>query len=234
MIWPELTKGTLIQRYKRFLADVAMHDATRITAHCPNTGSMLGCSESGRPVYLSHHPHPRRKHSWTWEIIDMGTSLVGINTQNTNRIWAEALQGRNIQEFGRYDRYMPEVKLGPDSRLDFLLTGPDQSPMYMEVKNCTLVQNNVAAFPDAVTKRGQKHLHNLCAVQEAGMQGALIFVVQRMDARSFQPAAWIDPDYARLLRRARDVGVLIKAFDVHLDTTEVYVHGSLPVIWDVI
>jgi sugar fermentation stimulation protein A len=121
---------------------------------------------------------------------------VGINTQNTNRIWAEALRKRNIQEFGRYDTFQPEVKFGPDTRLDFLITGPDQKPMYIEVKNCTLVQKGIAAFPDAVTLRGQKHIQTLRLVQEAGMRAALVFIVQRMDAQYFQPASWIDPEYA--------------------------------------
>lgn len=192
---------------------------------------MLGCSEPGRQVYMSYHPSPKRKYHWTWELIDMGTSLVGINTHNTNRIWAEALNKRNIQEFERYDTYVPEVKLDPQTRLDFLLTGPGQTPLYIEVKNCTLVQGHTAAFPDAVTLRGQRHLRSLIAIQEAGMMGALILIIQRTDALCFQPAHWIDPEYARLLRAAVQFGVMVKAYDVVLNTQEVTLNAPLPIIW---
>ena len=84
--WPKLVRGTLVKRYKRFLADVKLDDGKRITAHCPNTGSMKGCSESGQPVYLSLHDNPRRKLKYTWELIEMPTSLVGVNTLVPNRL----------------------------------------------------------------------------------------------------------------------------------------------------
>jgi sugar fermentation stimulation protein A len=162
----------------------------------------------------------------------MGSSLVGVNTQNTNRIWAEALQNRSISEFGRYDTFQPEVKLDPDTRLDFLLTGSDVPPMYVEVKNCTLVQDKAAAFPDAVTARGQKHIKALRAVHDSGMQAALVFVVQRTDARFFQPAYWIDPEYARLLAQAARQGVMVKAYDVVMDTSRITINRDLPVLWE--
>ena len=224
---PPLTPGVLLRRYKRFLADMEVGGKT-ITAHCPNTGSMLGCSEPGRTVHLSRHDSPKRKHSYTWELIRMDSSLVGVNTARTNAIVREALVGRNIPNLSHYDKVRSEVKLGRDSRIDLLLQGPGAPDYYLEVKNCTLVRNGAAGFPDAPSARGRKHLLELARLAQAGRPAGVLFLVQRMDARSFSPAGDIDPEYARLLRRGNELGLDVLAFDATVELSGIRIRHELP------
>ena len=226
---PPLIQGTLLQRRQRFLADVRLASGRQVTAHCPNTGSMLGCNEPGSPVFLSVHDNPKRKLPFTWELIELKTSLVGINTMNTNRIVREALQSRGIERYTGYDTIKSEVKINASSRLDFLLLGPQAPPCYMEVKNCTLVRSKVAGFPDAVSRRGKKHLQELIELRRAGNLAAVFFLVQRTDAASFQPAGDIDADYAGWLKKAQDQGVEMVCYDVRFDLPRVSINQPLPV-----
>jgi sugar fermentation stimulation protein A len=215
--WPELIRGTLIKRYKRFLADVKLKDGTVVTAHCPNTGSMQGCSEPGRPVYLSSHDNPKRKLKFTWELIEMPTSLVGVNTLVPNRLVFESIKAGRVPELTGYERVEREVKINDHTRLDFALTGAGGQRCYGEIKNCTLVNDGVASFPDAVTARGLKHLRELEALVDTGNRCVMFYFIQRMDARIFKPADKIDPAYGRGLRRAARGGVEIIAYDVFID-----------------
>ncbi len=173
--WPDLISGTLIQRYKRFLADIRLTNGKTVTAHCPNSGSMRACCEPGRPVYLSVHDNPRRKLKYTWELIEMPTSLVGVNTQVPNRLTAKAIADGNVDELAGYTSVRREVRVGQNSRIDILLESPDRRPCYVEVKNCTLVEAGLATFPDAVTLRGQKHLVELQTLVERGFRCAMFF-----------------------------------------------------------
>ncbi|BBO83053.1 sugar fermentation stimulation protein [Desulfosarcina ovata subsp. sediminis] len=215
--WPPLIEGTLIKRYKRFLADVRLKDGRIVTAHCPNSGSMKACCDPGRRVYLSFHDNPRRKLKYTWELIDMPTSLVGVNTQIPNRLTAHAIAAGQITELDGYASVRREVKAGKNSRIDIFLESPDRRPCYVEVKNCTLVNDGLATFPDAVTVRGQKHLMELQRLVADGYRCAMFFLVQRMDADRFAPEDRIDPDYGRKLREAAENGVEILVYDVHID-----------------
>jgi sugar fermentation stimulation protein A len=174
--WPELIPGTLIRRYKRFLADVRLDNGETVTAHCPNSGSMKACSQPGRPVYLSAHDNPKRKLKYTWELIHMPGSLVGVNTQVPNRLTAHAIEMGDVVELRGYDTVRREVPAGNHSRIDILLESTDRRPCYVEVKNCTLVTDSAATFPDAVTVRGQKHLLELQALVAAGCRCAMFFL----------------------------------------------------------
>ena len=225
---PPLISATLVQRYKRFLADVRLENGELITAHCPNTGSMKQCSQPGRPVYLSRHQNPRRKYEHTWELIHMSQSLVGINTQATNLIVREALQARQVDLLKDYDRVQAEVKIANNTRIDFMLSGANRENCYLEVKNCTLVQEGQALFPDAITQRGQRHLQELIALSQAGYQAAIFFLVQRSDACSFSPAQDIDPVYSQLLRQAREENVHIMAYDVDISMQSISIRNELP------
>jgi len=138
---PKLIPGILLKRYKRFMADVKLETGEVVTAHCPNSGSMQACSEPGSPVYLSYHDNPKRKLKYTWELIEMPASLVGVNTQVPNRLVAESITAGRVEELGGYENISREVRVGSNSRLDILLTGDDKDPCYVEVKNCTLVLN---------------------------------------------------------------------------------------------
>ncbi|MFH0844094.1 MAG: DNA/RNA nuclease SfsA, partial [Pseudomonadota bacterium] len=151
--WPRLVQGTLVKRYQRFKADVRLRNGRLITAHCPNSGSMLGCSEPGRPVYLSRDVNPRRKLKYTWQIIDMPSSLAGINTLVPNLLVKKVVSDGKIVGLSDYQEIRPEVNYGQGSRIDLLLEKKGER-CFVEIKNCTLVDGNIAYFPDAVTSRG--------------------------------------------------------------------------------
>ena len=224
---PELICGILIRRYKRFLAEVRLADGNTVTAHCANSGRMTECCEPGRTVYLSFHNDPKRKLKYTWELIHMPLSLVGVNTQISNQLVAESAGIGAIAELRGYDTVRREVKTG-NSRLDILLTRADRRKCFVEVKNCTLVKDRIAEFPDAVTLRGQKHLAEMAELTASGNRCVMFFLIQRMDADIFRPADRIDPAYGKALRRAYEKGVEILAYDVHICPEFISLNRRIP------
>ena len=227
--WPPLVEGRLINRYQRFKADVRLQTGEVVTAHCPNTGAMHTCAEPGRPVFLSQSPNPRRKLKYTWELIRMPDSLVGINTRIPNRLVAMGVARDQIRELAGYSEVKPEVSLGQKTRLDLRLAAPGRRDCYVEVKNCTLVEQATARFPDAPTLRGAKHLEELQRLVSRGKRGAMVYLIQRMDARGFEPADDIDPRYGLALRRALSRGVEVFAYDVRIDLQKIALGRSIPV-----
>jgi len=225
--WPNLIQGTLIKRYKRFMADVKLRNGHVVTAHCPNTGSMLECSEPGRPVYLSRHNNPKRKLKYTWEMIEMPGSLVGTNTMVPNKLVKASIEAGKVPELAGFDSIRSEVKYGQNSRIDLLLENKDNR-CFVEIKNCTLVMDGVALFPDAVTSRGLKHLVELQDQARMGDRSVMFYLVQRMDATLFKPADHIDPAYGRELRRVLKNGVEILAYDVFLDPEGIRLNRAVP------
>ena len=225
--WPRLLQGTLVRRYKRFLADVRLRNGHVVTAHCPNSGSMRSCSEPGRPVFLSRHDRPERKLRYTWEMIRMPGSLVGVNTLVPNRLVREEIEGGNIPELAGYTHVRPEVPYGRNSRIDLLLER-DGERCYVEIKNCTLLEDSVARFPDAVTARGLKHLLELRDQAQAGHRAVIFFLIQRMDATGFAPADRVDPAYGDALRRVVQGGVEALAYDVALDLEGIRIRRPVP------
>lgn len=225
--WPKLIQGTLIQRYQRFKADVKQRNGHVVTAHCPNSGSMLGCSEPGRRVYLSRHNSPNRRLKYTWEMIEMPTSLVGVNTWVPNLLVKESIIHKKIRALRGYERIRPEVRYGQNSRIDLLLE-KGENRCFVEVKNCTLVEDGLAYFPDAVTSRGLKHLLELQKELRKGSRCVMFYLVQRMDAKRFRPADHIDPAYGEELRRAFGNGVEILVYDVFLDLEGISLKRRLP------
>ncbi len=226
--WLTLIHGRLIKRYKRFLADVTLDDGTVVTAHCPNSGRMTGCNTSGQPVYLSYHDNPRRKLKYTWEIIEMPTSLVGVNTQVPNRLVAQALRNGCVPALNEYKEVTREVKTSEHTRLDLKLSALGLPPCYVEIKNCTLVADGCAMFPDAPTLRGQKHLRELAALRASGARAVIFFLIQRTDAQYFTPADSIDPEYGRELRRVAEAGVEIMVYDAVIDLEHIALHRAIP------
>jgi sugar fermentation stimulation protein A len=198
-----------------------------VTAHCPNTGSMQDCCEPGRPVYLSVHDNPKRKLKYTWELIRMPDSLVGVNTLMPNRLVRHAVRSGQIPELAGYAQIQPEARMGPHSRVDLLLRD-ERGSCHVEIKNCTMVRDGRARFPDAVTARGLKHLHELAALAAAGGRSVTFYFIQRMDATAFEPADEIDPAYGKALRAAVRAGMEILAYDVHLDLREIRLNRRLP------
>ncbi len=226
--WPALTAGILLKRYKRFLADVKLDNGKIITAHCPNTGSMKGCSEPGRRVYLSLHDNPKRKFKYTWELIEMQTSLVGVNTLVPNRLVFASVKAGAVPELNGYKTVEREVKISDHSRIDLVLNGADREPCYVEIKNCTLVDNSVALFPDAVTARGLKHITELQTLVNSGCRGVMFYFIQRMDAKIFKPADHIDSEYGRGLRRAVKMGLEVLVYDVAIDLNGIKLNRKMP------
>jgi sugar fermentation stimulation protein A len=202
----KLIRGTLVQRYKRFLADVRLADGTLVTAHCTNTGSMMGCNEPGSAVYLSRSDNFNRKLAYTWEMIHVNGGWVGINTMHPNRLVAEAIAANAIPELCGYESIRREVKVSAHSRLDLCLERRNGN-CFVEVKNVTVSFSGAAAFPDAVSERATKHLKELMRLKRQGHRAVVVFVVQRGDCEHFRPADEIDPEYGRWLRRAVKVGV---------------------------
>jgi sugar fermentation stimulation protein A len=225
-----LIQGTLIKRYKRFLADVQLADGSTVIAHCPNTGAMTGCAETGWKVWLSPSNNPKRKLSYTWEVV-LTDQLhwIGINTHKANVIVKEAIQENVIAELLGYQTLQPEVKFGKEnSRIDFLLTDPEKCDCYVEVKSVTLLDDNVGYFPDAKTLRGQKHLRELSLIANQGKRAVLLFCVQHSGIKSVQVAKHIDPDYAKEIKQAMLNGVQILCYGCKISSEKIYINQSLP------
>lgn len=214
-----LVRGKLIKRYKRFLADVELEDGSVTTAHCTNTGSMTSCIEEGAPVLLSPSNNPNRKTAFTWEMIWINHSWVGVNTNNANTLTFELVSNNVIPGLTAIEGLRREVKY-EDSRFD-IFGRKDGQEVWMEVKNVSMKEGDWALFPDAKTARGQKHLKTLMEIVKAGKRAAMIYLIQRSDITKFSVAEKIDPDYARLLREAKKLGVEVYPVKVKLSEKEI-------------
>lgn len=214
-----LVTGRLIRRYKRFLADVVLDDGRLVTAHCPNTGSMLGCRAPGLRVWLSPADRPGRRLKWTWEMVETGTgTLVGIHTGRSNALVEEGIRAGLVDGLAGYDRIRREVRHPSGGRTDLVLEGEGLPRCWVEVKNVTAAAHGRSAlFPDAVSKRAARHLNHLVDSVQAGEKAILCFCVQRDDIDVVTPAVGIDPAYARALARAERLGVRLVALGACLN-----------------
>jgi sugar fermentation stimulation protein A len=234
-----LIVATLVKRYKRFLADVTLASGETITVHCANPGSMIGLNSMGARVWLSKSANAKRKLAYSWEIVEVdlggGAELVGINTTHPNALAAEAIAAGAIPELAGYKTIRREVKYGNGSRVDFLLEDAAQQdlarpPCYVEIKNVHLMRSpGVAEFPDAVTKRGAKHLNELSAMVRAGARAVMLFLVQIGSARSFVLARDIDPAYGRAFDAARAAGVEALARRCRVTQDGIEVAEAIPI-----
>lgn len=221
-------RGYLVKRYKRFLADIRLSDDTIITVHCPNTGSMKGCSTPGSEVVISKSANMQRKYAWTLEMVKDNKCWIGVNTSLTNKLVQEGLENGIIDDFGQIDFIQREVKVSSVSRLDFLIQANGKK-CYIEVKNCSLAENGIAFFPDAVTSRGTRHLHELDRLRSSEVDTAVLFCVQRADARSFMPAKLIDPEYTETLVKIYENGVKVLAYQADVNPGSVTITKKIPV-----
>ncbi len=225
-----LQPGRLIQRYKRFLADLELEDGRTVTAHCPNPGSMMGLKTPGMRAWVSEHDDPKRKLKFTLELVEADGGLVAINTMNPNKIAEEAVGNGDLPCLGGYERVRREVKYGVNSRIDLLLEDDGRPPAYVEVKNCHLMRTpGLAEFPDSVTTRGAKHLAELSGMVAHGARAVQLFIVQRTDCQVLSPARDLDPKYADALSAAAAAGVEILAYDCAIDLTRVTLRRQLEV-----
>lgn len=228
---PSLLRGTLIKRYKRFFADVELASGDIVTAHCPNTGAMTGCAEPGYTVFLSESSNPKRKLKYTWELAQtFDGNFIGINTHNANKLVAEALDNKVLNEFNTIDSWKAEVTPPTaNSRFDFALTRGNATE-YMEVKSVTLADGEKGYFPDTVTQRGAKHCLELARLAETGIKTSLLFCVQHTGIKTVQVAEHIDPNYATSVKTAVEAGVSILAASCVIDEQKILLNQSLPLI----
>jgi sugar fermentation stimulation protein A len=209
--YPPLQAGVLVNRYKRFFADIMLTSGETITAHCPNTGPMTGVCVLGNAVQVSPSNNPKRKLAYTWELIqitDNQPTWVGVNTGLPNRVVKLALEQHLFPELGNYREIKKEVVYGCDrkSRVDFWLEGENQE-IFLEVKNTTWAKDKLALFPDTVTTRGQKHLRELTTIVQQGGRAVMLYFINRGDCDRFSPGKDADPVYAKLLEEAIKIGV---------------------------
>jgi len=226
-----LTYGTLIKRYKRFLADVKFDTGEELTVHCPNPGAMMGITSPGSRVALSKAANLARKLAYSWEMVEINGIWIGTNTNNPNLIVAKALAENSIPELSGYKNIKAEVKYGQNSRIDFFLTdGPTQMCL-VEVKNVHLIRNDyMAEFPDCVTARGAKHQLELAEQVKKGIRSVVLYVIQRDDALTFKVAEDLDKAYAEASRQATKYGVETLAYSCNMLPTGITLRQALQVI----
>ncbi|HHM04308.1 MAG TPA: DNA/RNA nuclease SfsA [Gammaproteobacteria bacterium] len=227
---PPLQAATLLCRYRRFLADVRLEDGSTLTVHTANTGAMTGCAEPGMGVLLSESDNPRRKYRHSWELSEIAPGTwVSVNTARANALVAEAVAAGVMTELQGYDTLRREVRFGMEnSRVDLLLERGGRR-CYVEVKNVTLAGRGIAAFPDAVSARGARHLRELMHTVTAGHRAVLCFCVARGDVHAVRPADDIDPRYGATLRAAARAGVEVIAYRAAVSPREVRLAEALPV-----
>ena len=229
----ELIPATLIRRYKRFLADVVLEggDGEVVTVHTPNTGAMLGCAQPGSRVWLRDSGNPDRKYRLGWEVSTSDTgALVGVNTHLANQLVREGIESGVITELQGYQSIRQEVRYGMEnSRIDLLLEHLARPACYLEIKNVTLLrEEGAAAFPDAVSQRGTRHLRELIHLVQQGYRAVLLFCVQRGDARVMEAARDIDTIYADTLKTAVEHGVEVLAYQAHVTPSAIHLQTRLP------
>ncbi len=228
MIFKEkLIHGTLIRRYKRFLADIKLDNETEVVAHCTNSGSMKSCLENGAEVFLTPVYDAKRRTKFTWEMIKINGDWIGINTGNPNKLAFEAISAGIIPELSGYSTVKREVQFG-DSRFDIFAEN-DNEKCFIEVKNVTMKEGKYALFPDSVTVRGQKHLKTLMEVKAAGMRAVMLYIIPRSDTEIFAPAFEIDPEYAKALKLAVITGVEIIAMQAKVTPEKIELVRKLSV-----
>lgn len=223
-----LVPGTLIRRYKRFLADIRLEDGRVTTAHCANPGAMLGIVDAGLPVWLLPSRDAKRKLAWSWALVEAEGTLIGVNTSLPNALVPEALATGRIAELEGYGPPRREVRYGRASRVDLLLERPGHPICYVEIKNVHLKRSGAAQFPDCVSLRASRHMGELAAMVHAGYRAVVLFVVQREDCREFRVAADLDPGYDRALRAAHTAGVEVLCYACKVGLEGIEIANALP------
>jgi sugar fermentation stimulation protein A len=227
-----LIRGTLIKRYKRFLADVTLDTGETITAACPNTGTMLGLTTPGLKVWLSRSESVTRKYAQTLEIIERDDiGMIGINTAHPNGLVEEALGANQIAELSGYRTVRREVRYGENSRIDLLLESGERPPCYVEVKNVTLYrQPHLAEFPDCKTERGEKHLREMAEMVRQGCRAVMVYCIQGGHAKHFTLTPDLDRSYFNSFIAARAAGVEAIALTCHVSADKIEITGTVPLL----
>ena len=221
-----LLQGTLIKRYKRFFIDINYKNKT-ITAHCPNSGSMLGLLDKGNKVYFSKSNNPKRKLKYTLEIIKVKKNLVGVNTHFANKIVHHGLSNNLVKELIKFSNIKREVNFSDNTRFDFLISNKTKK-CFLEVKNVTLMrQQGIAEFPDSITTRGTKHLNELINAKKKGFDSYMLYLVQREDCGSFKIANNIDEEYKIAFNNAVKNNVKVLCFTCKISKKEIKINKQI-------
>ncbi len=222
----KLLQGTLVKRYKRFFVDIEYQNKT-ITAHCPNSGSMMGLLGVGNKVWFTETDNPKRKLKYTLQIISENKKLVGINTHLTNKIVLEALNKKKIKKLIKFNNIKSEVKFSDNTRFDFLISNKKKK-CFLEIKNVTLFMTyNIAEFPDDITSRGTKHLRELINAKKKGYESYIFYLIQRQDCKSFKIAKDIDEEYKNVFELAIKNGVKMLCYDCKLNNEEIIINKQV-------
>jgi sugar fermentation stimulation protein A len=224
-----LIEGTLIRRYKRFLADVKLRNGDEITAHCANPGSMMGCSEPGSKVLVSVHEDPRRRFKHQIEIIYAGRTAVGIHTGRPTTVLTEAIMHGKISELAGYATLKREVRTQRMENIDITLEGNGLRPCFISVRNVTLAYESVGYFPDAITQNSAQDMSELTDLVREGSRAVVFFVAQRSDVEWFRPADHIDPDFGQAFRDAIARGVEALCYRAKVTRKGIELDKKLPV-----
>ena len=226
-----LLKGKLVKRYKRFFVDIKLNKEV-ITAHCPNTGSMMGLLDKGNEVFISKNNDPKRKLKYTLEIIKAKKNLVGVNTHLANKIAYHGLSNNLIKEITNNNNIKPEVFFDKETRFDFLIE-KKKHKIFVEVKNVTLFRNKkIAEFPDAITSRGSKHLKTLIEATKKGYKTYLLFLVQIQGIENFKVAKDIDEEYYKNYILAKKAGVNFLVYRCKINSKEIKIEKKIKIIND--
>ena len=229
-----LVRGRLIKRYKRFLVDIELESGKVVVAHCANPGSMMNLLQPDAEVWLSPASNPNRKLKYTWEMIRCEDTLIGLNTSLPNKIVENAIQQGLVADFTKYDSLKREIKYGENSRIDILLQSPNLPDCFLEVKSVTLKRpengNKLAEFPDSVTVRGTKHLHELSGQVANGNRAVMFYLVQRGDCNRFSIAGDIDPNYAEAFFAARKAGVEMLCYGCSISPEAIKITRKLEIV----
>jgi sugar fermentation stimulation protein A len=233
-----LLSGHFIRRYKRFFVDIELDDGRTVTAHCPNTGSMQGVLTPGNKVWISQSADPKRKLPYTWELVEIDKTYVGVNTQNPNKIVSKALLAGSISSLATYSTIQAEVKYGNEnSRIDFLLTDIHHNRCYVEVKNVHYVKEEnkrrVAIFPDSETTRGVKHLHELMTMVDQGHRAVILYCIQRNDCEAMRFGMEFDPLYTKTAVNALKHGVEMIPYSCNITLSGINLYKPLDLITEI-
>jgi len=222
----QLISGLFIKRYKRFYADINVQNKI-VTAHCANTGSMMGLLSKNNKVWLTESSNKKRKLKYTLQIIEDNDSKVGVNTHLTNKIVNHALQKNLIKNFSTKVKIKSEQIFGESTRFDFYLEDRNIKS-FLEVKNVTLKRKpKIAEFPDSVTSRGTKHLNELINATKKGFKAYLLFVIQREDCNRFTIAKDIDPEYSKTLIKAIKNNVKVLCYDCKFSSKGIILNNKI-------
>lgn len=231
MLFPApLISGKLIKRYKRFLADIELDTGEIITAHCANSGSMMGLKDEGLKVWVSPANNPKRKLQYTWELVEVDGNLVGVNTALPNKIVSQAIIEGKIPYLNGYETLKNEVKYGQNSRIDIYLDDLQKGICFVEVKSVTLSRKpHKAEFPDAITERGRKHLEELSAQVKEGHRAVMIYLIQYENINEFSIASDIDPAYFDAFKKALSQNVEAYAYICQLSPKEIFLDKEVTI-----